>query len=226
MPRHCRMHTLQQMLDQLVIPVFNTPDPQLGCQIVRACHAAGALAIEFTNRSDFALEVFAEMERMCRREFPAVILGIGSIHDAMTAAMAISQGANFIVSPAFDEATARLCNRRKVPYFPGCGSVTEIALAEELGCEIVKIFPGAQVGGPAFIKAVLGPNPWSLMMPTGGVEPTEASLSAWLGAGAACVGIGSQLIDPKQLAAGGFDLLTENLSKTLNIAKVIKAKKP
>lgn len=223
MPRHARMAVLQQLLDQLVVPVFHTSDAALAGRILRACHAGGALAIEFTNRGDFAMDVFGELEKTCRTELPGVMLGLGSVADAPTAALAIACGANFIVSPAFDEATARLCNRRKVPYLPGCGSVTEIAHAEELGSEIVKIFPGAQVGGPAFIKAVLGPSPRSLMMPTGGVEPTEASLRSWLGAGAACVGLGSQLIDPSRLGPDDFDDLAERVRSAVQLARQIKA---
>jgi 2-dehydro-3-deoxyphosphogluconate aldolase/(4S)-4-hydroxy-2-oxoglutarate aldolase len=192
--RHTRMQTLGAMYETGLVPVFYHPDVAVVTSVARACVEGGARLIELTNRGDFAWQVFAELERYCARELPEMITGVGSIVDPGTASLYINCGASFVVGPILHDEVARVCNRRKVPYAPGCGSVTEISRAEELGCEIVKVFPGKQVGGPGFVKAVRGPMPWSSIMPTGGVELSEASLGEWFGAGVACVGMGSNLI--------------------------------
>jgi 2-dehydro-3-deoxyphosphogluconate aldolase/(4S)-4-hydroxy-2-oxoglutarate aldolase len=144
-----------------------------------------------------------------------LISGVGSVVDAPTAAMYIGAGANFIVGPIFNAEIARLCNRRKIAYMPGCGTLNEISEAEEYGVEIVKIFPGAAVGGPGFIKAVKGPNPWTSIMPTGGVDATEENIRSWIEAGACCVGMGSKLITKAAVAAGDYTSITENVRKVL-----------
>ena len=183
MARYSRMEVLNAMYAQCVVPVFYNKDPETARHIVNACADGGARVIEFTNRGDFAFQVFCELNKYCETQRPEVILGVGSIIDAPTAALYISCGANFVVGPLLNPEVARLCNRRKIAYSPGCGSVTEISAAEELGVEIVKVFPGKEVGGPAFVKSVQGPMPWTRIMPTGGVEPTEASIRSWLEAG-------------------------------------------
>jgi len=147
--------------------------------------------VEFTNRGDSAPRVLAELAQTVAESAPDVILGVGTVVDAPTAALYLSAGANFVVGPILNPEIARLCNRRKVAYMPGCGSAIEISQAEELGVEIVKVFPGSSVGGPGFVKAVLAPMPWTRIMPTGGVDASEESIRAWFGAGVACVGIGS-----------------------------------
>jgi 2-dehydro-3-deoxyphosphogluconate aldolase/(4S)-4-hydroxy-2-oxoglutarate aldolase len=152
-----------------------------------------------------------------------MILGVGSVLDEGTAAMYLALGANFVVSPIIDEGTARVCNKRKVAWSPGCGSVTEIAKAHELGAEVVKIFPGAQVGGPGFVKAVLGPMPWTSIMPTGGVEPTEESLKAWFGAGVTCVGMGSQLFPSDVIKSGNWQVITQKCAEAIRIIQKIKS---
>jgi 2-dehydro-3-deoxyphosphogluconate aldolase/(4S)-4-hydroxy-2-oxoglutarate aldolase len=139
--------------------------------------------------------------------------------------MYIQYGANFIVSPFLDEETAVLCNKRKVAYSPGCGSVTEIHRAEALGVEICKIFPGSQVGGPGFVKSVLGPCPRTNLMPTGGVEPTEESLTAWFGAGVACVGLGSSLVPSSLNDDFDFASITAKLQKAREILSGLKRKR-
>jgi len=120
----------------------------------------------------------------------------------------IASGANFVVGPILNPEVARLCNRRKIAYSPGCGTASEIAQAEELGVEIVKIFPGGLVGGPEFVKSVMAPCPWTRIMPTGGVETTKESVTAWIKAGTAALGIGSNLITKDRVAQGKWDELT------------------
>ena len=170
------MDVLNAMYSTGVVPVFYHPDAEVVAERRPRLRAGGARLLEFTNRGDFAWEVFCELEKFCARELPEMITGVGSVVDAGTATLYINNGASFVVGPVLNADVARACNRRKVPYSPGCGTASEISAAEELGCEIVKIFPGAEVGGPPFVKAVKGPCPWTSIMPTGGVEPTEASL--------------------------------------------------
>ena len=159
--------------------------------------------------------MFKELSQFVNREAPDVILGIGSVIDAPTAALYIAYGANFVVGPVLNKEVAKLCNRRKVAYSPGCGSASEISYAEELGVEIVKVFPGSSVGGPGFVKAVLGPCPWTRIMPTGGVDATKESIKAWFGAGVACVGIGSKLVCKDWVAAGDFAEITRLVRQVL-----------
>lgn len=222
MARFTRLDVLNTMLDLGLIPVFYHKDVEAAKQIVAACAAGGARVIEFTNRGDFAYHVFTELSRHFAQTDPQVILGVGSIVDAPTAAMYIASGANFVVGPILNAEVARLCNRRKIAYSPGCGSASEIAEAEELGVEIVKVFPGSSVGGPGFVKAMLGPCPWTRIMPTGGVEATKESISAWFKAGVACVGMGSNLITKEAVAAGDFDAITRNVAQALAWIKEVR----
>lgn len=222
MARHTRLETLTAMKQIGIIPVFYNPDIETVKKIAAACADGGARAIEFTNRGDRAIHVFTELAAWRDARRPEVILGVGSVCDAPTAMQYINAGADFIVGPMLDEATAAACNSRKVPYSPGCGTVTEIHRAHTLGVEICKIFPGAQVGGPAFVKAVKGPMPWTEIMPTGGVEPTAESLAEWFSAGIACAGMGSKLITRERVASGDFNGLTQTIKETIELAAQIR----
>ena len=179
-------------------------------------------AIEFTNRGDRAIDVFRQLSVFRDLQKPDIILGVGSICDAPTAAMYIAAGADFVVGPLLDEETAKLCNKRKIPYSPGCGSMTEIHRAHELGVEICKMFPGGQVGGPAFVKAAKGPCPWTEIMPTGGVSPTKESLDEWFGAGIVCAGMGSKLITKELVAAKDWACITAKVKETIELIKTIR----
>jgi 2-dehydro-3-deoxyphosphogluconate aldolase/(4S)-4-hydroxy-2-oxoglutarate aldolase len=215
MARFSRLEVVSTMLELGLVPVFYNKDAEVAKHVVGACAAGGARVVEFTNRGDFAWQVFAEVSQHFSRTDPAVILGVGSVIDAPTAAMYIANGANFVVGPLLNPEIARLCNRRKIAYVPGCGSVTEISQAEELGVEIVKVFPGSSVGGPGFVKAITGPCPWTRIMPTGGVDATEESIKEWFRAGAACVGMGSKLIRKDLVAAGGWGEITAKVRQVL-----------
>jgi 2-dehydro-3-deoxyphosphogluconate aldolase/(4S)-4-hydroxy-2-oxoglutarate aldolase len=210
-----RLTVLNAIVETGLVPVFYNGDLEVSKQIVAACAAGGAKAVEFTNRGDRAWNVFTQLVEWAEKSQPAMILGVGSVIDAPTAALYISSGANFVVGPVLNPEVGRLCNRRKVAYMPGCGSASEVSEAEELGVEIVKVFPGAEVGGPAFVKAVLGPMPWTRMMPTGGVNATEESIRGWFGAGVACVGIGSKLITRELVAAGDYDGISRKVAQVL-----------
>lgn len=226
MARFKRMTVLNTILELGLVPIFYNGDLEVAKQIVAACVKGGSRVVEFTNRGDFAFQVFTALAQHVAQAEPDVILGVGSVMDAPTAALYISAGASFVVGPVLNPEVARLCNRRKVAYVPGCGSATEISQAEELGVEIVKVFPGDSVGGPAFVKAVLGPCPWTLIMPTGGVDPTEESVRAWFKAGVACVGIGSKLITKELVAARDFDALSKKVAQVLAWIKEVREEKP
>ena len=219
-----RLTVLTAMIDQGVIPVFYHPDVEVCTKVIQACANGGAKCIEFTNRGEFAAHVFFEVTRHFAKADPSVIMGVGSVVDAPTAGIFIANGAKFVVGPLTNPDIAKLYNRRKIPYSPGCGSATEIGAAEELGCEIVKVFPGGSVGGPEFVKAMLGPCPWTRIMPTGGVDATEESLTKWFKAGVACVGIGSNLITKELLAAKDYSGVENKVSETIALIRKIRGK--
>ena len=225
MARFPRLKVYSTMLGTGMVPVFYSPDINVAREVAGACVAGGCPILEFTNRGDHAWEVFTELERYCAKELPQLVLGVGSVVDPGTASLYINCGANFVVGPLLNPDVARACNRRKIPYSPGCGSATEISQAEELGCEIVKVFPGGEVGGPKFVSAVKGPCPWVSIMPTGGVDSTEASLKAWFDAGVACVGMGSNLITKDLLKAGDYKGLAEKIRVTMDLIKKIRGGK-
>jgi 2-dehydro-3-deoxyphosphogluconate aldolase/(4S)-4-hydroxy-2-oxoglutarate aldolase len=219
MARFGRLTVLNRMIDLGLVPVFYNGDVEVAKKIVAACAAGGAQVVEFTNRGDFAPQVFLELSQYFAEADPNVILGVGSVIDAPTAALYIAYGANFVVGPILNVEIARLCNRRKIAYSPGCGSASEIAQAEELGVEIVKIFPGKAVGGPDFVKSVLGPCPWTRIMPTGGVDATEESIKGWFAAGVACVGMGSRLVRKDLVASGNWAEITRLVCQVLDWIK-------
>lgn len=222
MARYRRLETLVMMKEIGVVPIFYLADVEVARQIVAACADGGARMVEFTNRGDHAIEVFRQVEAWAAANRPEIVLGAGTILDAPTAALYLSAGANFIVAPHLDEDTARLCNGRKIPYLPGCGSVTEIQRAHTLGVEICKLFPAAEVGGPAFVKNVRGPLPWTDIMATGGVAPTKENLGGWFGAGVACVGMGSNLFLPELVAKRDYAGLTARVQEILAMIREVR----
>ena len=215
MSRFARLEVLNAIVETGLVPVFYHADPAVARAVARAVAAGGCRLLEFTNRGDFAPDVFRDLSKGCAAELPDMILGVGSVVDAPTAALYIASGACFVVGPNTNAEVARLCNRRKIAYCPGCGSATEIAAAEELGVEIVKVFPGDSVGGPEFVKAVLGPCPWTRIMPTGGVEATQESINAWFKAGVTAVGIGGNLLRKDWIQAGDWDAISAKTAQVL-----------
>jgi 2-dehydro-3-deoxyphosphogluconate aldolase/(4S)-4-hydroxy-2-oxoglutarate aldolase len=215
MARFARLDVYQAMRQSGLVPLFYHPDAEVGRQVMDACVAGGTQVLEFTNRADRAHDVFVQLMAYAMEAHPSLILGVGTVVDAPTAALYIAAGANFVVSPILNPDVARLCNRRKVAYLPGCATPTEISQAEELGAEIVKVFPGSTVGGPAFVKAVLGPCPWTSMMPSTGVEANQENVRAWIEAGASCLGMGSHLITRTLMDSGNYQAITDNVAKVL-----------
>lgn len=219
MAKYRKLETLTAMKETGIVPVFFNSDITTAKKVVKACYEGGIRAFEFTNRGDFAIEVFKELSKYVLAECPGLILGAGTILDAPTAALYIQMGANFIVSPYLNTEVARLCNRHGIPYTPGCGSVTEIGEAQELGCDIVKVFPAGSVGGPKFVKDVLAPLPWSMIMATGSVEPTEENLSAWAKSGVTCVGMGSKLFPKETVSKEEWGKITELCKSAISYFK-------
>lgn len=208
MARFNKIQVLSVMKNTGMVPVFYHGDVEIAKQVVKACYEGGVRAFEFTNRGDFAHEVFGELNKWVAIECPKMVMGVGSVVDPATAALYIQLGANFIVGPLFNPEVAKVCNRRLVPYTPGCGSVSEIGLAQECGCDLCKVFPAGNVGGPSFVKNVKAPMPWSMLMVTGGVEPTKDNLCAWIKAGVTCVGMGSNLFPKEVVAAKDWAWIT------------------
>ena len=221
MSQYSRIQVINKMMESRVVPLFYHSDFQVAKNILQACYNGGARLIEFTNRGDFAIEVFSKLIKFASNELPGMIVGIGSVTDSAAASQYMLLGANFIVTPVLREDIAIVCNRRKVLWIPGCGSLTEIAKAEEMGCEFVKLFPG-NVYGPDFIKSVKAPQPWSSIMPTGGVSIEQSNLLGWFKAGADCVGLGSKLISKEILINQDFKKLEKNVLDTIQFIQKIK----
>ena len=218
MARYSRIEVAQVMKETGLVPLFFHSDIEVAKKVLQACYNGGARLMEFTSRGDFAHEVFGELNKYALFKLPGMILGVGSVTDAGSASLYMQLGANFVVTPVLREDIAIACNRRKVLWSPGCGSLTEIAKAEELGCEIVKLFPGGTYG-PSYVKAIKGPQPWTSIMPTGGVSPTKESIEAWFSAGVTCVGMGSKLISNEVIASGDYKGLENKVSKALALIK-------
>jgi 2-dehydro-3-deoxyphosphogluconate aldolase/(4S)-4-hydroxy-2-oxoglutarate aldolase len=217
MARFTRLEVLNTMIETVMVPVFYHADIQVTREVARACLSGGCPVLEFTNRGDHAWQVFSQLEQYCARELPDLILGVGSVVEPGTASLYINCGANFVIGPNLNPDVARACNRRKIPYSPGCASVSEISQAEELGCEIVKLFPAVEAGGPSFVRALKGPCPWVSIMPTGGVDPTEESIRPWFDAGACCVGLGSSLITKDLLKTKDYEGLARKVRSTRDL---------
>ncbi len=216
MAKYKRLEVYKKILDKPIVPVFYNENIETVKSVITACYTGGVRVFEFTNRGDFAHEVFQELSKWCRDSLADMALGVGSILDAPTAALYIQCGADFVVSPYFTEEVARLCNSRQVGYIPGCGSVKEIGVAQEFGAEIVKVFPAGNVGGPSFIKNVLGPLPWSRLMVTGGVEATRESIETWFRSGVTCIGLGSKLFPKEVIVNKEWQRITENCKRAFS----------
>ena len=221
MAKFTRLEVAAKMAETGMVPLFYHHDIEVAKSVLKACYDGGARLMEFTNRGDFAIEIFNQLIKYSIAELPGMILGVGSVTDAAAASLYMLSGANFIVTPVFREDIAVVCNRRKVLWSPGCGSLTEIAQAEEMGCEVVKLFPGSTYG-PGFVKAIKGPQPWTSIMPTGGVSTDKDNLKGWFDAGVTCVGMGSQLISKDILANKDYSTLSANVKAALDLIQQLK----
>ena len=218
MAKFDKIAVLNKMAEAPIVPVFYHKDVEIAKSVLKACYEGGIRLFEFTNRGDFAHEVFAELMKFAVKECPEMALGIGSVVEPGTAALYIQMGACFVVGPLFNPEVARTCNRRGVPYVPGCGSVSEVGAAQEAGCDVCKIFPG-DVLGPKMVKGLMAPMPWSKLMVTGGVEPTEENLRGWFDAGVFSVGMGSKLFPKDKIAAGDWTYISTKCEQALAAAR-------
>ena len=221
MATYSKIQVIQTMKETGMVPVFYHSDAETPKHVLKACYDGGVRAFEFTNRGDFAQEVFGELVKYARKELPGMIVGVGSVVDAPTAAMYIQLGANFVVGPLFNQEIAPVCNRRLIPYCPGCGTVSEVGAAQEAGCDLCKVFPG-DVLGPAFVKGLRAPMPWSQIMVTGGVKPERENLEAWFKAGVTCVGMGSNLFPKDAVASADWDRITGLCRTALDIIAEVR----
>jgi len=220
MARFNKMQVMAAMKQTGMVPVFFNKDVEIVKNVVKACYEGGVRVFEFTNRGDYAHEIFGEVNKWAAKECPEMILGAGTVIDPATAALYLQLGANFIVGPNFNPEICAVCNRRLVPYSPGCGSVSEISNAQSMGCDVTKVFPAGNVGGPSFVKNILAPLPWSNVMVTGGVSPDEENLTNWIKAGVLCVGMGSKLFPKEVIAAGDWKYISDKCVEALGyIAK-------
>lgn len=218
MSKFDKISVLLKMKETGMVPVFYNKDVEVAKHVVKACYDGGVRAFEFTNRGDFAHEVFGEVMKYVRKECPELALGVGSIVDAPTASLFMQMGADFVVGPLFNPEVAKVCNRRNVPYTPGCGTVSEVGQAQEVGCDLIKVFPG-DVLGPKFVKGLMAPMPWTKLMVTGGVEPTEENLTAWVKAGVFCVGMGSKLFPKDRVEAQDWQYVSGKCKESIEIIK-------
>lgn len=223
MARFDKIDVLAKMRITGIVPVFYHSNPEIAKQVVKACYDGGVRAFEFTNRGDFAHEVFAEVVKYAAKECPELAVGVGSLVDPATAALYLQLGACFVVGPLFNPEVARVCNRRSVPYTPGCGTVSEVGAAQECGCDLCKVFPG-DVLGPKFVKGLTAPMPWSKLMVTGGVEPTRENISAWFAAGVYCVGMGSKLFPKDKIAAADWQYISDKCAEAIGYAAECRTK--
>ena len=221
MAQFTRIEVATAMKETGMIPLFFHNDIELSKKVLKACYDGGARLMEFTARGDFAHEVFGELTKYAIKELPGMIMGVGSVTDGAAASLYMALGANFIVTPVLREDIAIACNRRKVLWSPGCGTLTEIARAEELGCEIVKLFPG-DIYGPQFVKGIKGPQPWTSVMPTGGVAPNKENLTGWFNAGVTCVGMGSQLISKEIITNKDYAKLEQEVKNAMALIKEVR----
>jgi 2-dehydro-3-deoxyphosphogluconate aldolase/(4S)-4-hydroxy-2-oxoglutarate aldolase len=205
--------TLQRILDGGIVAVVRSESAGSLIQVVEALAEGGVTAAEITFTVPGALGVIQEVRRALGGR---IVLGAGTVLDPETARAALLAGAEYIVAPTVNLEVIRLCRRYDKLIMPGAFTPTEALTAWEAGADIVKIFP-ADVGGPAYLKALRGPLPQVRLMPTGGVNLETAE--AFLKAGACCLGVGGQLVDPKLIQAGDFGRIREIASQYVAIVR-------
>ena len=224
MAAHAKDQVLTTISREGVVPVFYDADVEVAKAVARRLVAGGLSTIEFTNRGDGAVRVFAELIAWARSDLPELLVGMGTVTQAATAVHALDLGADFVFAPGLSADVAAVCHERNVPYVPGCGTVSEIQAAYRLGCDMVKLFPADAIGGPAFLKAVRAPCPWVRAVPTGGVEPTVESLGAWYDAGAPAVGMGSKLLTRDLISSADWDGLERQVAATVQAVAAARSK--
>jgi 2-dehydro-3-deoxyphosphogluconate aldolase/(4S)-4-hydroxy-2-oxoglutarate aldolase len=203
-----------------IVPLFTHDSPDDAQQVLEAAYDSGIRVFEFTNRRENSFEVFRHLLSVSEK-YPDLMLGIGTIMDGPTTKKFIDAGAHFIISPILNLEMGAVCRDLDRLWIPGCATLTEIVTAKDHGAEIIKLFP-ASVLGPGFVSSVMPVVPGLQLMITGGVEPTEKSLSAWFNSGGACVGMGSQLFTRDILARKDWALLKRTIEAALRISQQVR----
>jgi len=221
MKRFKKQIVLQTLLEDAILPIFCHADGNTAVNILKACIDGGLRAVEFVDRGKNSIEVFRKIVNYRNTHFPKMLIGAGTIYDQQSASIFLREGADFIVSPVFNKEIALACNRQKVLWIPGCGTMNEIAEAESYGAEIIKVFPAISLGA-AFIKNVLGPSPDSLLMVSGGIKSEISEINKWLKAGAACIGLGSDLFPIELTSKKNFEPITEKIKTIIQSIKDTK----
>ena len=218
--RFSKQQIIEGMKGAGIVPLFTHDNPDDAQQVLEAAYKGGIRVFEFTNRRNNSFEVFVHLLSVAKK-YPDLMLGIGTIMDGPTTKKFIDAGADFIISPIMKIEMAKVCHEHKTPWIPGCATLTEIVTAKDNGADIIKLFP-ASVLGPIFVSSIMPVVPGLQLMITGGVEPTEKSLSSWFKAGAACVGMGSQLFTKEILTQRDWPLLQQKVAECLNIVKGLR----
>lgn len=217
-----RQEVLRKILEIRLMPLFYNEDAGVAIEVMKAVFEGGLGLMEFTNRGSKAMPVFEKLVRFKSDRYPDALLGIGSIVDASTASRYIQAGADFVVSPLLNREVLEACAGKGILHIPGCSTLTEIHQAERWGAELVKVFPAAQLGGPAYIKAIKGPCPWLSIVVTGGVKATAEDLKAYHDAGVEGFGLGSDLISGKLVSSGDYAGLSEKVRELVNFVRSLE----
>ena len=212
---------LQLATVQGLLPPFNHPDEKTAKQILDAIYAGGLRIIEYTNRSTNAPDVFASLVAYAAKNLPELVIGVGTIMNAKQAKQFHKAGARFIVAPTLNLEVGVYCAKHDLLWCPGAGTATEVIQAHDWGASLVKLFP-AEILGPAFVRALKGPCPWTKVMPSGGVTLDEKNLEEWFNSGVECVAIGSQLFSKEIMKDGNMALLEERIAWLLSAIKKIR----
>jgi 2-dehydro-3-deoxyphosphogluconate aldolase/(4S)-4-hydroxy-2-oxoglutarate aldolase len=182
-----KIEIVSKIISSGLVAVIRAENSDQAARIAEAAASGGVAALEITFTVPGAAGV---IEHLAKKRSAEILLGAGTVLDPETARIAILAGGQFVVSPALNPETARLCNRYQVPYMPGASTIREVIEAMECGADIVKVFPG-EILGPAFVKAVKGPLPQAQLMPTGGVS--LENVAQWIHAGSVAIGVGGNL---------------------------------
>ena len=209
------------IVQQGILPLYFNPDELVSVEILRAVYKAGIRAVEYTNRGEAALSNFKAMVAVQRHEMPDMLLGVGTIKNIKQAEEYILAGADFLVSPGFVHAVASYASANDIFYAPGCMTPSEIIAAENAGIRFIKLFPG-NILGVEFLSSIKEIFPKLLFMPTGGVDTSQGSISAWFAAGVCAVGMGSKLISKKLMEQKDYQSIEVFTRDVLELIKTIK----
>lgn len=215
-------HIIKQIKEQGLLPLFYHTDTNVCIEITKALYAAGVRLIEFTNRGENALENFKALILERDRDMKDLLLAVGTIRTAEQATQFINAGANFLISPVFDNNICDITYINKILWIPGCMTPTEIHAAEQAGCCMIKLFPG-NVLGPSFVDAIKPLFPQLDFVVTGGVDNTAQNLQTWFKAGVSAVGMGSKLISKDVMEHRLYEDLTVRTKEVISIIEKIKS---